>query len=92
MSGPPSQSVSNMYVGSCLDCLPKSMTGFSRSEKGQGPVAGDGPNRHVHFSCLKDVVAAEDVTSAAEKEMNGRPESSFGSGISRALQIPCMRV
>ena len=27
-----------------------------------------------------------------EKEMSGRSESSFGSGMSRALQIPCMQV
>ena len=54
------------------------MTGFSRSTNGQGYVAGDGPNGHVPFSCLEGVVAAEDVTSVAEKEMNGRSESSFG--------------
>ena len=68
------------------------MTGFSRSANGQGHVAGDGPNGHVPFSCLEAVVAAKDVTSITEKEMNGRSESSFGSGMSRALQIPCMRV
>ena len=68
------------------------MTGFSRSANGQGHVAGDGPNRHVSFSCLEVVVAAKDVTSVAEKELNGGSESSFGSGMSRALQIPRMRV
>ena len=68
------------------------MTGFSRAANGQGHVAGDGPNGHVPFSCLEVVVAAEDVTSVAEKEMNGRSESSFGSGMSRALQVPCMRM
>ena len=74
-----------MYVGSCLDYLPKSMTGFSRSANGQGNVAGDGPNDHVPFFCLEVVVAAEDTTSVAEKEMTGRSEPSFGSGMSRAL-------
>ena len=88
----PSPSVSNMYVGSCLDCLPKSMTGFSRSVDDQGHVAGDGSNGHIPFSCLKVVVAADDVTSVAEKEMNRRFESSFGLGMSRALQISYMRV
>ena len=68
------------------------MTGFSRSANGQGHVAGEGSNGHVPFSCLEVVVAAEDVTSVAEKEVNGRSESSLGSGMSRALQIPCMRV
>ena len=68
------------------------MTGFLRSANSQGQVAGDGPNGHVPLSCLEVVVAAEDVTSAAEKEINGRSESSFGSGMSRALQIPCMQV
>ena len=58
-----------------------SMTVFSRSANGRVP-----------FSCLKVVVAAEDKTSVAEKEMNGRSESSFGSGMSCALKIPCMRV
>ena len=64
------------------------MTGFSRSANGQGHIAGDGPNGRVPFSCLEVVVAAEDVTSVAEKEMNERSESSFGPGMSRALQIP----
>ena len=68
------------------------MTGFPRSANCQGHVADDGPNGYVPFSCLEDVVAAEDVTSVAEKDMNGRSESSFGSGMTRALQIPCMRV
>ena len=68
------------------------MPGFSRLANGQGHVADDGPNGYVPFSCLEVVVAAKDVTSVAEKEMNGRSESSFGSGMSRALQIPCMRV
>ena len=68
------------------------MTSFSRLANVQGHVVGDGPNGHVHFSCLEVVVAAKDVASVAEKEMNGRSESSFGSGMSRALQIPCMRV
>ena len=68
------------------------MTGFSRSANGQGHVAGGEPNDYVPFSCLKVYVAAEDVTSVAEKEMNGRSESSFGLGMSRALQIPCMWV
>ena len=68
------------------------MTDFSRTVNGQGHVAGDGPNGLVPFSCLKFVVTADDVTSVAEKEMNGRSESSAGSGMSRALQIPCMRV
>ena len=68
------------------------MTGFSRSANGQGHVTGDRPNVHMPFSCLEVVVAAEDVTSVAEKEMNGRSESSFGLGMSRALQILCMRV
>ena len=68
------------------------MTGVSRLANVQGHVAGDGPNGHVHFSCLEVVVAAKDVTSVAEKEMNGRSESSFRSGMLRALQIPCMRV
>ena len=68
------------------------MTGFSRSANGQGHVAGEGSNGHVPFSCLEVVVAAEDVTSVAEKEVNGRSESSLESGMSRALQIPCMRV
>ena len=81
-----------MYVGSCLDCLSKSMTGFSRSVSGQGHVAGDGPSGHVTFCCLEVVVVAEDVTSVAAKEMNERSKSSFGLGMSRALQIPCIRV
>ena len=68
------------------------MIGFSRSANGQGHIAGDGPNGHAPFSCLEVVVAAEDVTSVAEKEMNERSESSFGSGMTRALHIPCMRV
>ena len=68
------------------------MTGFSRSANGKGHVAGHEPNGLAHFCCLEVVVAAEDVTSVAEKEMNGRSESSFGSGMSPALQIPCMRV
>ena len=63
-----------------------------RSANGQGCVAGDGPNGHVTFSCLDVVVTAENVTSVAEKEMNGRSESSFGLGMSRELQFPCMRV
>ena len=50
------------------------MTGFSRSANGQGHVAGDRLNGHVLFSCLEVVVAAEDVTSVAEKEMNGRSD------------------
>ena len=33
-----------------------------------------------------------DMTSVAKKEMNQRSKSSFGSGMSRALQILCMRV
>ena len=68
------------------------MTGFTRSVNGQGHVAGDERSGHVPFSCLKVVVAAEDVTSVAEKEMNRRFGSSFGSGMPRALQIPCMWV
>ena len=68
------------------------MTGFSRSANGQEHVVGDGPNGHVPFSCLKVVAAAEDVTSVAEKEMNGRSGSFCGLGMTRALQIPCMRV
>ena len=68
------------------------MTGFSRSANDQGHVAGDGPNGHVPFSSLEVVVAAEDLTSVAEKETNGRSESSFGSGMSRMMQNPCMRV
>ena len=75
-----------------MDCFPKSIIGFSRLANGQGHVARDGPNGHVPFSCLEVVVAAEDVTSVVEKEMNGRSKSSFGSRMSRALQIPCMRV
>ena len=67
------------------------MTGFSSLANGQGHVTGDGPNGHVSSSCLEGAVAAEDVTSVAE-EMNGCSESSFGSGMSRALQIPGMRV
>ena len=63
------------------------MTGFSRSANDQGHVAGDGPNGHVPFSCLEVVVAAESETSVVEKEINGRSESSFGSEMSRALQI-----
>ena len=68
------------------------MTGFSRSANRQEHVASDGPNGDVPFSCLEVGVAAEDVTSVAEEEMNGCSESSFGSGISRALQITCIRV
>ena len=68
------------------------MTGFLRSANGQGHVASDGPNGHVPFSCLEVDVVAENVTSVAEKEMNGCSESSFvGSWMSRALQISCMR-
>ena len=63
------------------------MTVFSRSANGQGHIAGDVPNGHIPFTCLEVVVAAGDVTSVAEKEMNERSESSFGSGMSRALQI-----
>ena len=66
------------------------MTVFSRSANGD--VAGDGPNGHVSFSCLEVVVATEDVTAVAKKEMSIRSESFFGSGMSRALQIPCIRV
>ena len=65
----------------------KSMTGFSRSANGQGHAADDGANGHVTFSCLEVVVAAEDVTSVTEKEMSGRSESSFGSGMSRACRF-----
>ena len=61
--------MSKMYVGSCLDCLTKSMPSFSRSANGQGHVAGDGPKVHVPFFCLEVVVAAENMTSVAEKEM-----------------------
>ena len=68
------------------------MTGFSRSANGRGHVAGDGLNGHVPFCSLEVAVAAEDVTSVAEKEMTGRSESFFGSGKSRALQIPSMRM
>ena len=68
------------------------MTGFSRLANAQGYVAGDGPNGPVPFFCLDVVVAAEGVTSVAEKEMNGRSESSFGSGMSCVLQISCMRM
>ena len=68
------------------------MTGFSHSANDQGHVVGDGLNGHVPFSCLEVVVAAEDVTSVAEKDMNGRSEPSFESGMSRALQISFMRV
>ena len=68
------------------------MTGFSRSANGQGHVAGNGPNGHVPFPRLEVVVEAEDVTSAAVKKMNGRSKSSFGLGMSRALQIPCIRM
>ena len=60
------------------------MNVFLCSANGQGHVAGDRPNGHVPFSCLEVVVAAENVTSVAKKEMNGRSESSFGSWISRA--------
>ena len=69
--------MSKIYVGSCLDCLTKSLPSFSRSANGQGHVAGDGPKGHVPFFFLEIVVAAEDVTSVAEKEMNGRSESIF---------------
>ena len=68
------------------------MIGFSRTANSQGHVTGDWTNGHIPFSCLEVVVAAEDVTSVAEKEMDGRSESSFGSGMSRALQILCMQV
>ena len=68
------------------------MTDFSRSAHGEGYISGDGPNGHVPFSSLEVVVAAEDLTSVAKKEMNGRSEPSFGSEMSRALQISCMRV
>ena len=68
------------------------MTGFSRSANAQEHIAGDGPNGHVPFSSLDVVVVAEDVPSVAEKDINGRSESSFGSGMPRALQISCMRV
>ena len=34
------------------------MASFSRLVNVQGHVAGDGPNGHVHFSCLEVVVAA----------------------------------
>ena len=54
------------------------MADFSRWTNGQGHVAGDGPNGHVTFFCLEVVVAAEDVTSVAEKEMNAHSESLFG--------------
>ena len=63
------------------------MAGFSRSANGQGHVAGDGPNGHVCFSCLEVVVTPEDMTSVAEKKMNGRSESSFGPDMSCVLQI-----
>ena len=53
------------------------MTGFLPSANGRWYVAGDGPNGHVPFSCLEVVVAAEDVTSVAEKEINERSKSSF---------------
>ena len=68
------------------------MAGVSRSANGLGHVDGRGPNGHIPFSCLKVFVAAEDVTSVAKKEMNGRSESSSRSEMLRALQIPCMRV
>ena len=68
------------------------MTGFSRSANGQGHAAGDGTYGHVPFSCLEVVVVAEDMASVAEKGMNGCSESFFGSGMSRALQIPGMWV
>ena len=68
------------------------MTDFSRSANGQGHAVGDGPNGHVHFYCSEVVVVAKDVTSVAEKEMKGRSESSFGSGMSRALKNSCMWV
>ena len=66
------------------------MTDFSLSTNGKGHVARDGPNGHLPFSCLEVVVASEDMTSVAEKD--GRSKSSFGPGMSRALQITCMRV
>ena len=68
------------------------MTGFSRSANGQGDVASDGPNDHVPSPCLEVVVAAKGVISIAEKEMDGRSKPSFGSRMSRALPISCMRV
>ena len=68
------------------------MSSFSRSANGQGHVAGDGPKGHVPFFCLEAAIAAEDVTSVAEKEMNGRPEPFFWSGMSCALQVPYVRV
>ena len=68
------------------------MSVFPRSANGQGHVASAGPNGHVPYSCSEAVVAAVDVTSVAEKEMNGRSGSSFGFEMSRALQIPCIRV
>ena len=68
------------------------MSGFSLSANGQGHVAGDGLNGHVPFSYLELFVAAEDVTSVAKKDSNGRSESSFVSGMSRALQILRMQV
>ena len=69
------------------------MPSFSRSANGQGHVARDGPKGHVPFFCLEVVVAAEDVTSVAEKEMNGRSESFFRSGMSCACaQALCLRV
>ena len=77
--------MSNMYVGSCFDYLPKSMTGFSRTANDQGHMFGDGLNGHVPFPYLEVVVAAKDVTSVAEKEMNGRSEFFFGLRMSRAL-------
>ena len=43
------------------------MTDFSRWANAQGHVAGDVPNGHIPFFCLEVVVAAEDVTSVAEK-------------------------
>ena len=62
------------------------MAGFSRSANGQGHVASDGPNSHVPLSCLEVVVAAENVTSVVEENMNGRSEPSFESGMSRVTE------
>ena len=67
------------------------MAGFLRSANGQGYVIYDGPNGQLSSPCLEVAIAPDDVTSVAEKEMNGRSESSFGSGMSCALQVPCMR-
>ena len=48
------------------------MPSFSHSASGQGHVATDGQKGHVPFFCVEVVVAAEDVTSVAGKEMDGR--------------------